>query len=98
MLRRGGSNQCEFTVTRKYDEMPVRQEQLAIAIAPRFPFSLAGRGFQAGKDVFIQSINKTVVKNRARELILEVLILPNRMRRKSRILLENLHDRATRKI
>src|SRR5690242_5720350 len=53
------------------------EHDLPVTVAPIFPLALARVHVETNKNPFIKTIDVTIMKNRAIELVLHILVLPD---------------------
>src|SRR5215213_929352 len=75
--------------------MPAGEKHLSVAVATALPFTLARLGLNARQYAFVQSVDVPVLKNRAIELVLHRIILPDLARAKTSARARHLDHRRS---
>src|SRR5438046_5096774 len=77
MLLRRGFHEYKFAGVTNKNQVTTRQQHLPIAVTSALPLPLTRIHVEASENAFIQTIDITLIKNRAVKLVLHVDVFPD---------------------
>ena len=80
---RSGADEDDVAGFRQHDDVAAGDDGLTISVAAAFPLQLACRRVDARKDRFVETVEISLVQQRAGELVFHPRVCPDRARREA---------------
>src|ERR1043165_10274925 len=80
VLSRRGVYERDVALIAGHDQVVAGEDDLPVTVTTIFPLALASVHIQANENAFVETVNVSVIKNRAIKLVLHVGIFPDRRR------------------